>query len=215
MKIVFDFAGVLFHWQPAQMLQRELPRLAPDAAAAAALAAAIFQGYGGEWAQFDRGELSPSEVVRRIAARTGLAPADVRSVVDAVPAELQPVPAMVALVERLHAAGRALYYLSNMPEIYARHLERSHAFLERFTDGVISARVQCVKPEPAIFALAAQRFGAPAAGLLFIDDLPANVRAAQAAGWHALQFTDAGRCAAALRARGLLPDDVVEVEARA
>ena len=34
-KIVFDFAGVLFHWHPETMLQREVPHLAPDEASLA------------------------------------------------------------------------------------------------------------------------------------------------------------------------------------
>ncbi|MDZ7590800.1 MAG: hypothetical protein U5L05_08935 [Rubrivivax sp.] len=34
MKAVFDFAGVLFRWQPVAMLQRERPHLASDEASA-------------------------------------------------------------------------------------------------------------------------------------------------------------------------------------
>lgn len=203
-RLVFDFAGVLFRWRPLVLLQQVLPQRARDSASAARLAAAIFQGYEGDWADFDRGRVQPDALVQRIAARTGLPAAELRRVVDAVPAELQPQPAVVALLARLRAAGRRLYYLSNMPEVYAQHLERTHEVVGWFDDGVISARVGLVKPEPAIFALAAQRFGAAPAELLFIDDIAANVRAAQAAGWQALLFGDAAQCEAALHARGLL-----------
>ena len=65
-----------------------------------------------------------------------------------------------------------------------------------------SARVQQVKPERAIFDLAAQRFGRPPAQLLFFDDVVANVAAAQAAGWQAAHFTDAGAATAVLQAAG-------------
>jgi len=203
-RLVFDFAGVLFRWRPLVLLQQVLPQRARDSASAARLAAAIFQGYEGDWADFDRGRVQPDALVQRMAARTGLPAAELRRVVDAVPAELQPQPAVVALLARLRAAGRRLYYLSNMPEVYAQHLERTHEVVGWFDDGVISARVGLVKPEPAIFALAAQRFGAAPAELLFIDDIAANVRAAQAAGWQALQFDDAAQCEVALHARGLL-----------
>ena len=64
-----------------------------------------------------------------------------------------------ALLHELHAAGRPLYFLSNMPEPYARHLEATHDFLGLFRDGVFSARVQLMKPQPEIFHAAAQRFG--------------------------------------------------------
>lgn len=202
MKIVFDFAGVLFHWQPYRLVQRELPRHAKDEAAARLLADAIFQGYGGDWAEFDRGRVEVPELVRRIAARTGLPPGEVRAVVDAVPAELQPQPATVALLQRLRDAGRQLFFLSNMPQPYAEHLEREHAFVGWFADGVFSARVNLIKPEADIFALAARRFGVPPAQLVFIDDMPVNVEAARRAGWNALQFVDATDCEAQLRRHG-------------
>jgi putative hydrolase of the HAD superfamily len=202
LKIVFDFAGVLFHWQPHRLVLRELPRHAHDEATARRLAEAIFEGYGGDWADFDRGRLEVPELVRRIAARTGLPPEEVQAVVDAVPAELQPMPDTVALLERLHTAGHRMFFLSNMPQPYAQHLEREHAFIGWFADGVISARVQLVKPEPEIFDLAARRFGVPPAQLAFIDDMAVNVEAARRAGWNALQFVDAADCEARLRHRG-------------
>jgi putative hydrolase of the HAD superfamily len=90
-----------------------------------------------------------------------------------------------------------------MPEPYARHLEREHAFIGWFDSGVISARVHHVKPEQAIFAVAAERFGGRPAELLFIDDVAANVDAARRAGWQALQFTGAEDCATRLEALGL------------
>jgi putative hydrolase of the HAD superfamily len=185
------------------MIRRELPWRAANEAQARRLVEAIFQGFGGDWDAFDRGTVQPDALVERIAARTGLPAAEVRAVVDAVPRELQPMPGTVALLARLRDAGRTLHYLSNMPEPYAAHLEREHDFVGWFASGVISARVHHVKPEPAIFALAAERFGGRPEELLFIDDVAANVAAARRAGWQALQFVDAEDCAARLQALGL------------
>lgn len=202
MKIVFDFAGVLFNWQPQALLRRQLPQRAGDDAAAQHWVTGIFQGYGGDWGEFDRGTLGAPELVRRIAARTGLHEHEVQAVVDAVPHELQPMPHSVALLRRLHEAGRRLFYLSNMPQPYAEHLEREHDFVAWFEDGVFSARVRHIKPEPEIYAIAAQRFRADPAQLVFIDDVAGNVRAAQQAGWNALHFVDAAQCEAQLREHG-------------
>ena len=202
MRIVFDWAGVLFQWQPHRLVQRMLPVHARDEATAQRWVQDIFQGYGGGWADFDRGIVEVPVLVARIAARTGLSEPEVQRVVEAVPAELQPMPDTVALLRRLHAQGRRLHYLSNMPEPYARHLERSHDFLRCFASGVVSARVQQIKPEPGIFDTAARLFGAAPAELLFIDDVAGNVHAARAAGWQALQFVDAADCEAQLRASG-------------
>ena len=73
--------------------------------------------------------------------------------------ELKQVHQPSVLLQRLHAQGLPLYFLSNMPEPYAQHLERAHDFVGWFRDGVFSARVHLNKPEPAIFELAAARFG--------------------------------------------------------
>ena len=202
--VVFDFAGVVFSWQPLQLLQQVLPKHAVDAPSAAHWAQQIFQGYEGDWADFDRGTVSPGDLVHRIARRTGLDLADVQAVVDAVPLSFAPIAGTVALIDQLHATGHALYFLSNMPAPYADHLERAHPFLRRFTDGVFSARVQLIKPERAIFDLAAARFGLPPGDLLFFDDMPANVDAAHAAGWHACWFEHADGAAAELRRLGVL-----------
>ncbi len=204
MKVVWDFGGVLFHWRPRELLRRELPARATDEAEARHWVRQIFQEYGGDWADFDRGTVEVPELVDRIARRTGLAPHEVRAVVDGVPGELQPIAGSVALLARLRSTGRRQFFLSNMPAPYADHLEAAHDFVGWFDDGVFSARVQAIKPEPGIYALAAQRFGVPPAELLFFDDHAPNVAAARAAGWHAEPFTDADGAAAVLRAHGLL-----------
>jgi putative hydrolase of the HAD superfamily len=203
-KFVFDFAGVVFHWKPRQMLKRVLPAHTQDEAAITRCEAALFQGWGGDWGEFDRGTVDVATLVTKISARTGLARADVQAVVDAVPHELQPDPGTLALIEALRAQGHALYFLSNMPAPYADHLERSFPVVRGFIDGVFSARVQAIKPEPAIFELAARRFDAQPSELLFFDDVAANVAAAQAQGWQAWQFHNAADTATALRRAGHL-----------
>jgi len=194
--VVFDLGGVLFRWQPKELLSRVLPHRVADAAGAQALVEAFFQSYQGDWGDFDRGTIEVEVLVSRIAARTGLA--------DAVPAALEPMPETVALLERLHRDGRTLFYLSNMPAPMAQHLEDSHAFLRLFRRGVFSARVRMIKPERAIFDHAAGHFGHAPQQLVFIDDHPPNVAAARAAGWDAVQFVDAGTLEADLARRDLL-----------
>lgn len=201
--VVFDFGGVLFDWHPPSLLKRELPHRATDDATANHWVAQVFQSYGGDWGEFDRGTVDVAALVPRIARRTGLSEAEVQTIVDGVPNELQPMPQSVALLRRLHAAGTPLVYLSNMPAPYADHLENTHDFVGLFRDGVFSARVQAIKPERAIFDLAARRFGVPPGELLFFDDHLPNIVAAQAAGWQAVHFTGVAAAEAALRERGL------------
>ncbi|MEP7299492.1 MAG: HAD family phosphatase [Burkholderiales bacterium] len=204
MNVVFDFGGVLFQWEPHAFMSRLLPQHAPNPEAARAAVLAFFEGFGGEWGEFDRGTIARGPLAEGIARRTGLTREEVDIVLDAVPHELQPIAGTVALLERLHARGHALYFLSNMPAPYADHLEATHEFLDLFRAGVFSARVRMIKPEPAIFAHAVEIFGIDPADTLFIDDVPHNAEAARAAGWQALHFKDAAQCEAELTQRGLL-----------
>ncbi len=203
-KLVFDFGRVVFRWEPGELLRQQLPARVHDDASAAHWVAQVFQGYGGDWGDYDRGTVTPSELAQRIAQRTGLSTAEVRGVIDAVPDALQPLPASLTWLQRLHAAGHALYFLSNMPAPVADALVERHAFLTWFTDGVFSARVGHNKPETAIYELAAQRFGHPVHELVFLDDHGPNVEMARRLGWRALQFRDAVQAEAELRAAGWL-----------
>ncbi len=204
MNIVFDFGGVLFRWTPHQFMPRLLPARATDEASTHALVRAFFQLFEGDWGEFDRGTMQVDELAGRIARRVDLTVDEALRVIDAVPDELVPLPASVDLLERLHAAGHALFFLSNMPEPYARILEARHAFIARFRAGVFSSRVGLVKPEPAIFEHAVAHFGVDPSDTLFIDDVPRNLSAAAAFGWRGIHFRDAAQCEGELRELGLL-----------
>lgn len=204
MNVVFDLGGVVLTWRPVELVASVLPGRAPDEAAARHWVREIFQDYRGDWLAFDRGVVEVPELVERIAGRAGLTAAEVRAVVDAVPASLTPIEATVELMREIGAAGHRLLYLSNMPAPYADLLERTHAFFAAFDDGVFSARVRWVKPEAAIFERALSRFQAKAADCLFLDDHAPNVKAARDLGWQALQFTDAGATRRELQALGVL-----------
>ena len=204
MNVVFDFGGVLFDWRPHELLKQCLPDHTATPQATQALEKLFFEGYGGDWSEFDRGTLDAALLAERIAMRTGLSAHEVRRVIDSVPDELQPLPASVDLLHRLHAAGHALFFLSNMPEPYARHLEARHDFLRVFRSGIFSARVQLIKPEAALFSHAQAAFGIAGEPTLFIDDLTRNVTAAREAGWQAIHFQDARQCARELNLRGLV-----------
>lgn len=201
--LIFDFGVVLFRWRPLVLLAQVLPQRATDAAAAEHWRQQIFQGFQGDWGDFDAGLVGVDELVSRISQRTGLRSEEVLAVVQAVPAELEPVAGTLAIVQALKAAGHRLFYLSNMPEPYAQHLETSHPLSAWFEDGVFSARVRQRKPHADIFHTALAQFGVAAEEALFIDDHPANVAAAEALGLPALLFTTPEQLAQDLADLGL------------
>ena len=109
----------------------------------------------------------------------------------------------VAVLRDLHAAGVPVVALTNFSaETFPVARER-FAFLELFDDIVVSGEVGLAKPDPEIFALVARRAGRPPGDCVFVDDSPANVAGAAAAGMDAVLFTDTGQLRADLRARGL------------
>jgi putative hydrolase of the HAD superfamily len=203
-RVVWDFGGVLFRWDPAALLARTLPHRMTTERDAQYWKQAFFLSHHGEWAEFDRGTITVEEMVPRIATRTGLSVVEVQAVVHTVPEELAPIDSSVSLLAQLEARGHRLHFLSNMPAPLADHLRRTHAFLHRFDSGIYSSHVRLTKPDPAIFELAQQRFGGEPASTLFIDDHPENIDAASRHGWQTHHFVDPEGLSAALHEHGLV-----------
>jgi len=114
------------------------------------------------------------------------------------------IPETEAAIEALHGKGVAQYVLSNMShETFDGTFAMSPAF-GRIADQVISGREGVMKPDAAIFRLAAERFGGEPGDFLFVDDGAHNTEAARALGFHVHHFTDPAALKPALEAVGLL-----------
>ena len=207
LNLVFDLGAVLIRWEPALIVQQHFPQHAPDAQAGAELARQMFSH--ADWHGFDGGLHTADEIVALSAARLGLPHDAVHALVMPLGEHLEPIPETVALLRQLRERRDAqvdgnaplrLFYLSNMPEPYARVLQRRHAFLQWFDGGIFSGDVRLAKPQPEIFQLLADRHGLEPARTVFIDDLLANVEAARALGWQAIHCTETGALAAQVQA---------------
>lgn len=116
-------------------------------------------------------------------------------------------PDMRDLVDALDARGVPLYALTNFSDEFWQPFRAREAWLfDRFRGFVVSGAEGVVKPDPAIYALALDRFGLEAEEAFFTDDRLANVAAASAMGIHVHHFTGAAGLHAALVGHGLLPD---------
>jgi len=112
----------------------------------------------------------------------------------------------VQILRELHRRDVPLFALTNWSrELFPVARER-HGFLSLFMDIVVSGDEHVSKPAPAIFEILQRRVDRPLSECVFIDDSPANVEAAEAAGMDAILFTDTGHLRGDLVARGLLPD---------
>lgn len=115
-----------------------------------------------------------------------------------------PVPGMPALVRRLWADGIPLFAITNFGASFWPAFHAGWDLAPLFGDIVVSGVEKIGKPDPAIFDLAARRFGIDPAASLFIDDNADNIAAAAARGWGTHQFRDAAHCEAALADAGWL-----------
>jgi glucose-1-phosphatase len=67
-------------------------------------------------------------------------------------------------------------------------LERKYHMLSVFDVSIFSAEVGLAKPDPSIYQLALLRLGVEAAQAIFVDDVKANVDAANSLGMHGVRF---------------------------
>lgn len=196
--VVFDVGKVLVEWE------RDLPfrRLIPDADERAWFMAEVIPL---EWhGEHDAGRAAEEMIAERSARfpdHAHLIRAWLTHFNETIPG---PVPGSPEIVGELHAAGVPLYAITNFGADTWAGFAPTWPLLEVFRDIVVSGREKLAKPDPAIYAHAAGRFGHDPRAMLFIDDSQANVASARACGWQAHHFTSAELLRAELVRHGLL-----------
>ncbi|TMM47164.1 HAD family hydrolase [Qipengyuania marisflavi] len=115
-----------------------------------------------------------------------------------------PVPGSHALVQALTDCGVPLYAITNFGAEFWAGFRPIAPIFDAFREIVVSGEERITKPDPAIFALAAKRFGRDPAQMLFIDDNAANIATAQACGWQVHHFANAAALRTDLLQRGLI-----------
>ncbi|WP_349359353.1 HAD family phosphatase [Stappia sp.] len=195
--VVFDIGNVLIRWDPRH-LYRKL--FADEASLTHFLTHVCPPEFN---LDFDRGRPFEEGIAERIA----LFPehADAIRAWDTRWQEMVPGPisGSVALLEALRSAGVPLYAITNFSAPKFAECRHRFPFLDTaFWDVVVSAHEGVLKPEPAIYEILFTRNDLDPARTVFIDDSPANVAGARAAGMTALHFTDPDRLRADLQALG-------------
>ena len=185
--IVFDIGKVLIHYDP------EIPyaRLIPDEAQRRWFLENVCSN---EWnLEQDRGrtwEEAEAELIARHPEQEPYIRAFRRHWHEMVSHAYEDT---VAILEGLLAAGHDVTMLTNFAaDTFAEAKER-FPFLKWPRGVTVSGEIGLIKPDPAIYAHHAERFGLEPAATLFIDDSEKNVEGAREAGWQAVQFTAADR----------------------
>jgi 2-haloacid dehalogenase len=106
-----------------------------------------------------------------------------------------PIAGSHAIVRALSARGIPLFAITNFGADTWTMFRPGESVFDLFADIVVSGFEKLVKPDPAIFELAAGRFGHSPGEMLFIDDNHANIASAAALGWQVHHFSDAATLA--------------------
>jgi epoxide hydrolase-like predicted phosphatase len=182
--VIFDLGGVLMKNGRQSDLVSRFPADKADAALR------VFMGETGAdndhpWHRLERGEISFEEA-RRL-NRIGLAELGIE--LPAPPTghtgpsiAFRPDQAMIDLVVRLREAGLRTGVLTNNVREFRDLWRTLLPYDELFDDVVDSHEVGLRKPNAAIYELALTRLNALAPRSAFLDDLPANVVAAERLG---------------------------------
>ncbi len=198
--VIFDVGNVLYGWDPESFLVRQI---ADDAERLRFIADTDLYSWhdtldGGRDFASAAAELSETfpayaEHIRAWGDRFG------ETITD-------PVPGVHALVDALDANRVPLFAITNFSaDFWAPFRAREETFFRRFRDIVVSGEEKLLKPDPAIYDRALDRFGLRPAEALFIDDRAINVEGALAIGMHAHLFTTAEDLRERLAAEKLLP----------
>lgn len=196
---VFDVGNVLYGWDPDSFLVRQI---ADDEARLRFIEDVDLYGWhesldGGRPFDEAAAELSEkfpayAELISAWGARFG------ETITDAV-------PGVHAIVEELDARGVPLFAITNFSaDFWAPFHAREQAFFSRFRDIVVSGEEKLLKPDPALYYRALDRFGLKPDEALFIDDREINVEGAAAVDMAAHLFTTADDLRERLEREGLL-----------
>lgn len=115
-----------------------------------------------------------------------------------------PVPGSLEVVDELAARGVPLFAITNFGAEFWDMFRSTQPIFDLFGDIIVSGVEKLVKPDPAIYALALERFGLQPGEAIFVDDNHANVISARANGFAAHHFTDADTLRSELKSLGLL-----------
>ena len=141
-------------------------------------------------ALFESGQITFSEHAERAIGVLGLdmSISDFTYLYNSV---LIPSGEMFPLVERI-AERHRIALVSNTSEPHWKAAEKFLPFSSKLDPVIISCDVNAMKPDPAFYDALLQSSQVPAANILFVDDLAANIETARNMGIGGHQFTSQG-----------------------
>ena len=197
--VVFDVGNVLYGWDPDSFFAA---RIADPDERSRFLAESGFMA----WHEALDGGRAFEEAAHDLSGRFPEYAALIRAWSDDFGSTITgPVPGVHEIVAELDARGVPLFAITNFSaDFWAPFEAGEQAFFSRFRGIVVSGREKLLKPDPAIYRLALDRFGLAPHQALFVDDRLINVHGAEAVGVCGHLFAGAADLRARLEAERLL-----------
>lgn len=196
--IIFDVGRVLVNWD----YESYLKRFAFGPEKTKAITAATFEiPY---WRQFDRGILTPEEIVKGFCSLAPEYTEEIKEVFAHCEETITPLPYAESWVRSLKEKGYRLYILSNYSGDLFERTKEKMPFLPYMDGTLFSYTCHLTKPEPEIYQHLIQKFSLTPDRCVFLDDTKANVETAEQAGIHGIHFTGYEDGVAQLKKLGVL-----------
>jgi 2-haloacid dehalogenase len=196
--VVFDVGKVLFEWD----LRHLFAKLINDPAELDWFLANVVTP---EWHfQHDAGRPLADMTAELVALHPAYAPhidAYRTRFIETIP---RAVEGSLEIVRELAERGVPLFAITNFGAEFWDMFRPTQPIFDLFGDIIVSGTEKLMKPDPAIYALALDRFGLQPGEAIFIDDNHHNVEGARANGFVAHHFVDAGKLRTDLTTLGLL-----------
>ena len=143
------------------------------------------------WHRAERGEIATAELQAEAAPFATAAGVALRGdeYERMLSGDFQVRHEVLAEIARLRRRGYTIGLLTNSFKEFRPLLEQYVDF-SLFDVVVDSSEVGHRKPEPAIYALTAERLGVDAGQIVYLDDFADNIVGAQLAGWTTIHVTD-------------------------
>jgi len=197
--VIFDYGNVLCP-MPSPLAFEEMAGLAeipsPD----------FLESLWRHRIEFDRGTLDSPAYWREIARGNGKSFTDgqIRNLIEIdLALWIHPNPSMLAWVRALRKSGMKTAILSNMPREFSRYLRSNADWLNDFDHKVFSGEMGVVKPDARIYHACIDGLDVAPQEALFIDDVVANVTAAEALGIKSIRFESITQFGVAVQQFGL------------
>lgn len=182
--IVFDLGRVLLSFEPKKYLEETFK----DNFLCETLFNEIFSS--AEWLNLDCGTISKEKAIQAFIHRNPNYDKEITHCMNDWHNILIPIDNNIKVLKKLKTYGYNLYILSNFHEFAFEHVSTKYDFFKLFDGGIISYKVNQLKPNKEIYNTLINEYNLLPEETLFIDDSKENIDSASLLGFNTIHCTD-------------------------